>query len=419
MCDLLGNADVVVEGLSDYNQSFGIYTNIRVFGGHNSFSLEPTSSTGSVVSAFQFYPQGDSFLWNGSTFPYGINFQAGDVVKSTVAPIIWEVTGSGSLGVSADAYTVSTTSPCVLLSSNSSPGKTWGESHAFGQLVTVSDGTYTFQGVVGSTYFLSSYYQMTLLSPTTGAPLVCTSLGSGTVTATTTVTYNTVAGFSSYVTPVNSAVLVTNGSGVPSESTTLPSALTIPSPALTGTPTAPTAALGTNTTQLATMAALQAATPSTLCSFSAESAANTGSTTENAVTGYSCAIPAGTMGTTSRLEGRFYLATGGANTGNCILRMRWYTTSGSTSGTQIGSSDQSGTNQGGWSAFDLYNTGSQTAQRENYFGYGNVGGNVIGANTAALNTGTTITYVYATLQNTVSGDNCYVMDGHVTLWPNG
>ena len=34
---------------------------------------------------------------------------------------------------------------------------------------------------------------------------------------------------------VNSAVLVTNGSGVPSESTTLPSGLTIPSPAFTGT----------------------------------------------------------------------------------------------------------------------------------------------------------------------------------------
>lgn len=55
----------------------------------------------------------------------------------------------------------------------------------------------------------------------------------------------------------NNSVWVTNGSGVPSLSTTLPSALTIPSPALTGTPTAPTAAYGTSTTQIATTAFVQ------------------------------------------------------------------------------------------------------------------------------------------------------------------
>jgi len=46
--------------------------------------------------------------------------------------------------------------------------------------------------------------------------------------------YQTGAGATSFVAPVANAVLVTNGSGVPSESTTLPSALMIPSSNLTG-----------------------------------------------------------------------------------------------------------------------------------------------------------------------------------------
>jgi hypothetical protein len=60
----------------------------------------------------------------------------------------------------------------------------------------------------------------------------------------------------------NNGVLVTSGAGAPSISTTLPIGMTIPSPSLTGVPTAPTAAPGTNTIQIATTAFVQAATAS-------------------------------------------------------------------------------------------------------------------------------------------------------------
>lgn len=58
----------------------------------------------------------------------------------------------------------------------------------------------------------------------------------------------------------NNGVWATNGSGVPAIVTTLPSGLVIPSPGLTGVPTAPTASAGTNTTQIATTAFVGATT---------------------------------------------------------------------------------------------------------------------------------------------------------------
>jgi hypothetical protein len=54
------------------------------------------------------------------------------------------------------------------------------------------------------------------------------------------------------LTAVANGVLVTNGSGAPSVSTTLPSGLTAPNLAATGIPTAPTATCATNSAQVAT-----------------------------------------------------------------------------------------------------------------------------------------------------------------------
>jgi hypothetical protein len=154
---------------------------------------------------------------------------------------------------------------------------------------------------------------------------------------------------------------------------------------------------------------------STLCSYNTRTSANTGSTTENPI--LNCAIPAGTMGINSRLEGKFFPIFNG--TGNCTLRTRWYTSSGSTSGTAIGQAEISGAGVSGWTEFELYNSGSLTAQNGNYFGDGNAGGWAISGFSSSLNTGTTETYVTVTLQNSVSGDNCYVNSGSVVLWPNG
>src|ERR1017187_4070071 len=54
------------------------------------------------------------------------------------------------------------------------------------------------------------------------------------------VPYQTAASSTAFVSSVANSVIVTSASGLPSESTTLPPGLTIPSPALTGTTTAQT-----------------------------------------------------------------------------------------------------------------------------------------------------------------------------------
>ena len=69
----------------------------------------------------------------------------------------------------------------------------------------------------------------------------CGGSGSGTVNSGTSnqISYYATSGTAvSGITTANNAVLVTNGSGVPSESTTLPSSLSIPSPTVTGAFTA-------------------------------------------------------------------------------------------------------------------------------------------------------------------------------------
>jgi hypothetical protein len=68
------------------------------------------------------------------------------------------------------------------------------------------------------------------------------------------VLYNDAGGVLQVAAPTPSGVLTYSGAGVPSSSTTLPNGLTIPSPALTGTPTAPTPTTGDNSTKIATTA---------------------------------------------------------------------------------------------------------------------------------------------------------------------
>lgn len=72
----------------------------------------------------------------------------------------------------------------------------------------------------------------TITAALSGNATSATNIAAG---AANQIPYQTGAGVTSFIAAVNNAVLVTNSSGVPSESTTLPSALTIPSPTLSGT----------------------------------------------------------------------------------------------------------------------------------------------------------------------------------------
>jgi hypothetical protein len=152
---------------------------------------------------------------------------------------------------------------------------------------------------------------------------------------------------------------------------------------------------------------------SMICTYPTESASNTGNMNENPI--YNCAIPAGTMGTASKITSSFYVLSGASTSGTCAMRIRWSTTSGSITGTIVGASVVSGNYSNGWTNLQLFNANSLTAQNGNYSGYGNSGGQANGNITGALNTGTTTTYLTVTLQNTVSGDNCFVNSGSVYL----
>jgi hypothetical protein len=214
--------------------------------------------------------------------------------------------------------------------------------------------------------------------------------------------------------PSSAGCLYQNGSGTYSWAA-CSGGTPLASPTFTGTPAAPTATPSTNTTQIATTAFVQAVVPQTQCSYNTRSSANTGSTTENPI--WNCAISAGTLGTVSRLEGKFYPIAN--STGTCAFRVRWNTSSGSTSGTEIAGVLISGVGVSGWTEFEIFNTGSLTEQNGNWFRYGNSEGDSAGNFNSSLDTGTTETYVTVTMQNSNSGDNCYVNSGSVVLWPNG
>ena len=83
--------------------------------------------------------------------------------------------------------------------------------------------------------------------------------GTGSISATTItggatndLVYQAGSGTTGFLAPVNNAVLVTGNTGIPSESTTLPSSLTIPSPTLSGT------VAGANTIPLSILAQIAA-----------------------------------------------------------------------------------------------------------------------------------------------------------------
>ncbi len=82
-------------------------------------------------------------------------------------------------------------------------------------------GTFTATSVK----FLLTATPVGIVARATGNTGSATNLAGG---AANDIPYQTGAGATSFITPVNNAVLVTNGSGVPSESTTLPSAVVVP-----------------------------------------------------------------------------------------------------------------------------------------------------------------------------------------------
>jgi hypothetical protein len=208
--DLLGNATeatasggapstpqtITLQGLADPNG----FRNIILTGGGNNFSITPRLKSGAVVSGY-LSPSGRSYSWPGSTFPTGVNFQAGDVIYSSAASTQWLVTASGSLGLSSDTFNVASASTGIICQTADSG--LWQGGHQLGQFITLSDGTHTSYGVVGSIYSSGPngglcgtrnlHYYMSLIDPASGAALNLGSMANGaTITATYPVGYQTI-----------------------------------------------------------------------------------------------------------------------------------------------------------------------------------------------------------------------------------
>lgn len=164
------------------------------------------------------------------------------------SPVIWNPWSSaaafGALGY---------TPPAVGLYCQASAGSAWTPCNPGGtgtfvtQLIAGTDITLSPANGIGvvtitaSSTAATAFSALTSSTNTQAAMLVGTGAslaptGTGTIAATTiqagvtnNLVYQTAANTTGFIAPVNNAVLVTNGSGVPSESTTLPSGLTAPS----------------------------------------------------------------------------------------------------------------------------------------------------------------------------------------------
>ena len=182
----------------------------------------------------------------------------------------------------------------------------------------------TFYGAVdesrSAALILSSGTAANVYVPPTSKIYIVRNAGANPITMynSTVVGNTTAAGIGVTVAPGSSVLLFTDGTsfyagGFPTASTTGTGNVVLAvSPALTGTPTAPTAAPGTNTTQLATTAFVQnvAGALGTMSSQNANAVAITGGT----VSGITGSINSVTPGSNS--VGARTVSTGGPSGGN-------------------------------------------------------------------------------------------------------
>jgi len=155
------------------------------------------------------------------------------VWPSTPGIVYW---GSGTAW--GGAYNSSTPIPAnylpASLSSSNSVNGTSIPSSATLAYLGASAQTFT-NGLTAPTFTSNIATGTAPFTVTSTTPVVNLSIGGNAATATgiaggvaNDIPYQTGAGTTSFVAPVNNAIVVTNGSGVPSESTSLPSGLTIP-----------------------------------------------------------------------------------------------------------------------------------------------------------------------------------------------
>lgn len=144
------------------------------------------------------------------------------------------------LNGSAQLPAVSGVNLTALNASNISSGTLAAAEGGTGLTAFTRTGNTTVFATASGTFTAGDCLQINSSGNVVDAGSACGSGGSGSGTVTSSAA-NSLAYYGASgttvtgLTPVNSAVLITSSSGVPSEATTLPSALTIPTPTITGT----------------------------------------------------------------------------------------------------------------------------------------------------------------------------------------
>jgi len=239
-------------GLHDFAPSLGRGLNVNVVGGVAAISTVPTAIAGTSVGVAA----------NTTTYIY-VDLSAAIISSNT----------SGFTSTEYPVATVVTNSTQIVTLTDDRPGAyavSGGGGSGTVSSVSNSDGTLTITPTTGAVIAALALAhantwtgQQTFVAPILGTPAsgiitnltgTCTSCTANSASnmtggAANDISYQTAGGASGFFTPVDSAVVITNSSGVPSESTTLPSGLsatnlTLVTPAI-GTPAS---GVGTNIT---------------------------------------------------------------------------------------------------------------------------------------------------------------------------
>jgi len=180
--DRMGRVNV---SFSNIDAASGYTGNIKVHQLGNSFTIPVTDSfaqgSGRTVSTA-----------SANGFPYGIEFQAGDIVVNTATPAMYIVTTAGSRNKSSDLCTITDEAAGVVRTANyiwtADDNKEWG------QAITLTAGATVITGYVDRVYIGSGQYRLDVVDAS-GDPVDLSAIGnetSATITATNPVVYTQV-----------------------------------------------------------------------------------------------------------------------------------------------------------------------------------------------------------------------------------
>jgi len=170
---------------SNISSGAGYDGNIKVHQHGNSFTIPVDDS----------FAQGSNrtiSTASSSGFPYGIEFQAGDIVVNTATPAMYIVTTAGSRNKSSDSCVVTDEAAGVVRTGNYN--WTAGDNKEWGQAITLTAGATVITGYVDRVYVASGQYRLDVVDAS-GAAVDLSAIGnetSATITATNPVVYTQV-----------------------------------------------------------------------------------------------------------------------------------------------------------------------------------------------------------------------------------